>query len=646
MLQTIRENAQGWFAWVIVILISIPFALWGIQEYTNINSKKPIAIVNGNEIPEQELNYQVQQTRLMLRSLGRNFQTEKLDYQQLRNTVLEDMIRNRLTIETSQNIGLRVGDAQVQASIMATPAFQKDGKFDKQSYDLALSRQGWPSVVYEEKVRSSLVATQLQQVILVSEFTTDQELAEFIRLHQQKRSFKYIALPIADFKTDSPITDTEIDQYYQANQDDFAIPERVKIDYLLLKQTDTAILEPLSEAHLKSLYTTNLAQYQTSEQRHIRHILITLQPNSTPEQQRTAKEKISKIRAQITAGANFADVAKQESEDFGSAPQGGDLGLMGKGNLDPDFEKAAFSLPVNTLSQPIRSAFGWHLIEITQIKPKYTKSFAEVRDSLAATAKTEQMEQRYLQLAQRLSNLAYEHPDSLEPTAKALGLTIQHSDWLYRSDNTGILANPKITNMAFSKEVLEDGNNSEVIEINEDNTQMALVLRVAEHQDITIKTVEEVKERIVTAVRQEQAQQKALDTAEALATRIRKGEAASEVAGSYTLVKQKPIQRDKIKTIQSEILPALLEEVFTLPKAKDPKSPSVGVAHIEDKIIIVILDTVQDGNIADLTAAERKHQKLKFARTQASAYYNNMLSDIRNRSDIWIAPQKERVTLD
>jgi peptidyl-prolyl cis-trans isomerase D len=641
MLQAIRERAQGWFAWAIVILISVPFALWGIQEYLRIRSQPVVATVNGSKIGDRELTQHLQKFRMELRQrLGHAYRPELFDNARMRDQVLEDMIRGQLIVQRSLDMGLRAGDAQVQATILAIPAFQKGGHFDKAVYEQALSRQGTNSLQFEQKVRMSLMTAQLARVIASSEFATEQELDDAARLRRQKRSFNYFLIPLQQFKRDAPLADKDLSDYYQAHQDAFAIPEQVKVDYLVLGQGGAAGSADVAEATLREMYQNRINNYEIPEKRHIRHILIALAADAKPAEEQAARDKIAAIRARIAGGADFATVAKEVSQDPGSASQGGDLGLVGRGIMDPEFEKAAFALPRGELSAPVRSAFGFHLIEVTQIEPKRVKPFAEVRDELAAAARMEQLDQHYLQLAERLGNLTYEHPDSLEPAAQALGLEIQHSDWLSRSGGPDLLANRRVVDMAFSEDVLNQGNNSEVVEIDEKRRQRALVLRVVDHRDASIKPLAEVKDQVADRVRREQAKQAALARAGDLAGRLRQGEALAQVAVGYKIAEHPLAQRDAAK----EVPPEVLESVFKLPPG-DPKTPSIGVVQLSDgSAAVVMLQQIQDGQLADLDKLQRKSEARGLTDALARAYYNDMVEDLRRRADVWIEPLEAHAT--
>lgn len=635
MLQAIRERAQGWFAWAIVILISVPFTLWGIQEYTKIKEDKVVAKVNGHDISDNDLRRQVQQTQNMLRDrLGPNYQPDLFNFAVLRDNILNDMISNQLTMDNTLNMGLRIGDAQVRTAIMSTEVFHDNGKFSKERYDQLLASQRIVPASYEQSVRAALIKEQFHNAITNSEFATKHELAEVVRLGQQQRRFEYFLLPVADFTTEAAVTDQELDTYYKQHQSDFTNPEQVKVDYLVLDSTQSHAATKIDEAELQRLYQEHIDQYKTPEQRQIRHILVELRPQAKPEVEQAARQRIQELRQRIVNGEDFATVAKEASADPGSAPQGGNLGMVAKGIMDPEFERASFDLPINTLSEPVRSAFGFHLIEVTKIEPEHVKPFAQVRDTLAAVAKTEEATRNYIQLAERLGNLTYEHPDSLEPAAQALGLTIQHSTWITKTGGTGVLADRKVTNFAFSPEVIA-GNNSELVEVIEGQKQQAVVIRTVEHRDANVKPLAEVKAEITTKIQQQRAQAAALKQAQTLAEQLRNGQALDKIAGKYKIVDSGLVKSSG----SSANLPAkILSTAFEMPPATVPKV-SVNVVSVPDNIAVVVLRAITDGVLDSTPEPERNRESQRITQAQGAAYYTATLEYLRSKANIWMAPE-------
>ncbi len=524
MLQEIKERAQGWVAWAIVILISIPFALWGIQSYLGGGTERVAAKVNGSKITERELSQSLQRSRMQLRErLGAAYDPDLFETGQLRAQVLERMIRDRVLLDVSYAMGMRVSDEAVRAAILAEPAFQRDGAFDKATYARVLQLQGLTPMAYEERLRSGLLSTQLARAVTESGFITDAELAAATRLQRQRRDIAYVILPQAELVPETPATAEEVQFYYDANRDRFESPERVKLSYMVLDAEALGLSEAVDEARLRAAYEERADELREPELRAVRHILLTVPPHADDAEAQQVKERLVELRAEIEAGADFAAIAEADSEDPVSAAQGGDLGIVEPGMMDPAFEQAAFALDKGVVSETVRSRFGYHLIEVTDIHGGQPKPFEEVREQLARELGRGGVENAYFELAEQLANLTYESPDSLIPAAEALDLEVETSDWIERSGGDGILGAPKVTRAAFSEDVLVRGNNSELIEPDPDRMQ-AIVLRVDEHEPAAVRPLDEVREEIVARLKQQQAAEDALAAAAAMVERLRSGE--------------------------------------------------------------------------------------------------------------------------
>ena len=294
------------------------------------------------------------------------------------------------------------------------------------------------------------MTSQLSQVVGSSEITTDKELRDAVRLRRQQRKIGFFIVPQQRFQSHDPIGDAEVDAYYQAHQEEFRSPEQVRLDYLVLDQKGIgSSMAPDAEA-LQQLYESRIESNRSAEQRRARHILVTLAADADQTQEAEARDKIATIRGRIVAGEEFAALAEELSEDPGSSGQGGDLGLFEPGIMDPAFEKAAFALEPGELSKPVRSAFGYHLIEVTEIQAETVKPLEEMREELVAAFFSGEAEHRYFELAERLGNLAYESPDSLIPAAEALGLKVESSGWVGRYGGEGVLSQPKVVGAAIS----------------------------------------------------------------------------------------------------------------------------------------------------------------------------------------------------
>ena len=630
MLQQIRERAQGVFAWFIVILITIPFSLWGIGEYLRWGGEPVVAKVDGHEISQRDLEDRLRQYRARLQQRMEGTQLD-LDDKTLRQEVLKDMIRTNVIRYATLNLGLRVGDDQVRAIIQSTPAFQQGVAFNRALYDRHLQYQRLSSQAYEESVRQSLGAGQLQMAVEVSEFATHREVDEALRLFHQRRDMAYFQAPAAHFRTDPPPDEAVLRRYHQEHADSFQSPEQVKLDYLVFsKSAITAALE-VTDEDLHHYYDEHKKEYSKPERRRASHILVQVAQDAPADVAEAARVKIEAVSKRLQGGEVFAAVAKDVSEDPSSKDQGGDLGFFERGVMDPPFEQAAFALQTGALSEPVRSKFGYHLLLLQGIEPAVTKEFAEAKEELRKSYFKTEAERQFFDRSEKLANLVYENPDTLEVAAKALGLSVQHSEWLSRSNTQPLFRQPKVMNAAFGEDVLKQGRNSEVLEVNQDNEQQNLVLRVKESREASLKGFDEVREEIAGILITEQARKKASDTGAQWVQRLNQGESLADVG------KGQDIQRPGLVGRQAPgVPPNLLTAVFrqSVPAAGKVSAGFVPLA--DGGIILYTLAAVADGDPASVKPQDRDTEQRTQAQERARGYYEGMVENLRQRSKIEI----------
>jgi peptidyl-prolyl cis-trans isomerase D len=633
MLQAIKERAQGWVAWAIVILISIPFALWGIQSYLGVGSEPTVAEVNGAEITERQLDRNVQRSRMQLRDrLGAAYNPDLFETGELRAQVLDRMIRDAVLLDASLAMGLRVSDQAVRAAILAEPAFQAGGVFDKGTYERVLRLQGLTPTAYEEQLRRGLLATQLARAVTDTGFATDTELAMATRLLRQQRDIAYVNLPKDAFLPEQEPSQEEIQAYYDANPQRFESPERVRLSYIVLDADALGGDADLDEATLRAAYDERIDEFQEPERRVVRHILLTVPAAADDAQAQAVKQRLADLKARIDAGEDFGAVARDASDDPVSAAQGGDLGEVARGMMDPAFEQAAFSLAEGVVSEPVRSRFGYHLIEVTAIEGGEPAPFEDVREQLARDLDSGGAETAYFELAEQLANLTYESPDSLIPAAETLELQVQTSDWIERGGGEGMLGNARVTAAAFSEDVLVRGNNSELIEPDPDRMR-AIVLRVDEHEPAAVRPLEAVRDEIVAALREQEAAAAALAAAEDMAGRLRAGEALDALLESApeAATLEEP---GKVTRSQADVPRTVLELAFAAPRpGAGAVSYAVGQEPGGDAVVVAVRG-VADGDGEGLDPALRDAERRLLARNQAEHGFERILDDLVRRAKI------------
>jgi peptidyl-prolyl cis-trans isomerase D len=438
-------------------------------------------------------------------------------------------VNRELLLSAARQRRLQVPDAELAGVIQAVPAFAGSGGFDRALYESQLRRQGLTPAAFEADLRHSLALQQIENGLAETAFVSDAELDAFAALWFERRDLRVATLDWQRFSPDAAPTPAALQAYYDAHKGEFMTAEQVRVAYLELSLDAMAARVSVDEAQIAKRYEELKSELGKPEQRQVRHILIAVAKNAAPEAVEQARQKALAVRAKIVSGADFAAVAKAESADSGSADQGGDLGSLERGSMTPAFDEAAFTLPLHTLSEPIRTPFGFHLIEVTRITPSQAPPLEQVRDTLRLRVQRELAQDQFYAAAETLRAQAFEHPDTLEPAAEALDLKIQEAGPMTRTGGQGPAANPEFLRHAFSADVL-GGDNSEVFELGEGRYA---VLRVTDHTPAAQRPFEDVRGDIEARLRQQAAATAAREAAQALAKTLRAGESVDAALGQH-----------------------------------------------------------------------------------------------------------------
>lgn len=625
MLQAIREKAQGWIAWAIVILITIPFALWGIQEYLGVSGETVVAEVDGQPINDQTLEENARRFREQLRSsLGAAYKADLFSEAMLRRQALDQMIDERVLQVTAKAWGMRASDQMVVDAIASDRAFQSDGRFDHDLYQTVLRNNGLSEAAYEVSMRQGLTLEQLQSGISDSSFSTRAEVEAFHRLLNQKRTASYAVVPAASYLDKLAPDDAAVQAYYEAHQGSYQVPERVKLDYLLLDIAGLSAAVTVNDGDLAAYFEQHRDEFVAPQERELRHILIPFAGDEA-----AAQAKAAKLRQQLQEGADFAALARDNSADPGSAPQGGSLGWVSRGMMVDAFEQAAFALGVGEISEPVKTPFGYHLIQLQAVRGGGEARLEDIREQVASAYRKSEAERAFFARAERLAELAYENPDNLELAAEELGLSIQHSDWLARSGGQGDLASPKVVAAAFSDDVLQ-GNNSELLEL---GPEKLLVLRVTAHEDARARALDEVRTQVLAAVRQQQATAQAKADGEQAMTRLQGGASLSDVAAAskWTLSADQTFDRQ-----QRDVPAAVRDLAFRLARPEGASPVVGGVALANGDYALVALSAVADGEVSELDDTARKQLANRIAGMSGRLQLSAMVRALRDSADVRI----------
>ncbi|MGY1880056.1 SurA N-terminal domain-containing protein [Pseudomonas reactans] len=601
MLQNIRDNSQGWIAKTIIGIIVALMAFTGIEAIFQAsgNSKQDVAKVNGEEITQTELSQAVDmQRRQLMQQLGKDFDASLLDEKLLREAALKGLIDRKLLLQGAADSKFGFSEAALDQVILQTPEFQVDGKFNAERFDQVIRQLGYSRMQFRQMLTQEMLIGQVRAGIAGSGFVTDAEVLAFARLEKQTRDFATVNIKANPAAV--KLTDDEVKAYYDQHAKEFMTPDQVVIDYLELKKSSFFDQVSVKDEELQAAYqkeTANLA-----EQRRAAHILIEVNDKVTDAQ---AKAKIEEIQARLAKGEKFEALAKEFSQDPGSANSGGDLGFAGPGVYDPDFETALYALNKDQVSAPVRSTFGWHLIKLLGVEAPQVPTFASLKDKLSKELKTQQVEQRFVEATKQLEDAAFEASDLAQP-ASDLKLTVHTSAPFGREGGEGVAANRAVVTAAFSPEVLDEGANSTAIEL---DPETIIVLRAKEHLKPSQLPLESVNAAIRTQMAKERASAAAKAHADELIASLRDGKTAlnQPVDGQAWKVTEAATRG------QEAIDPAVLQALFRMPKPAAKDKPTFTTVTLADgSLVIVRLNGVNEA------AAPTDEEKAQYRRFLAS----------------------------
>ncbi len=621
MLQAIRDKTTGWIAYVIVFLICVPFALWGVNSYLGGGEAIPAATVDGQAISKQNFdtayaNYRRQLERAFGGSIPDYFASEGV----LKEQVLTQLIEQSALSQYVNDNYYRIGDVELNNLIRSIEAFNTDGKFNPSIYQSQVASLGYSTSGFEQEFRRSQSIEQVQTGLASTAFTVASIKQKFTRLDNQTRKVRVLTRSAQNDKIE--IVQSEIEAYYDQNMPHFMTPEQLKIDYIELSLDGIKASLDITEEQLLERYEQSKASYSTPESRTASHILLTLDSEVSDEESEVIRMKLINIRDQLIQGGDFSELAKINSEDPGSAPTGGSLGEIDRGIMVKPFEDALFEMAVGDLSSPVKTSFGWHLIRLDEITGGQTKSFDAVKSELVDEISTQLAESKIFDLSEALANLAYEQPDSLTPAAKALDIPLQTSDWFDINSGEGISSEALIRNAAFSAEVFGQSLNSEAIELSDNRV---VFLRVNEHKPAAQKVIADVSEKIDAIIRQKKGQEESIKVGKQALSSLSSGESLEVVADVWLepIVATGFVARDT-----NELDNDLVRLIFSMAKP-DSVQRYEGFSHADGRYSIVELSAVMAND------SDQDVDKVKaLTASQASAEYQAVLKLLASRAEV------------
>jgi peptidyl-prolyl cis-trans isomerase D len=508
MFEFIRTH-QRLMQFLLLLFIFPSFAFFGLQSYSSFRDRDhAIAKVAGQSITQQEWDAaQREQMERLRQMLGSQFDPKMFDTPEAKQGALDTLITQHVLANEVARDRLSISDQTLQQTILNLPGLTgPDGKFDGERYKTLLAMQGMTPASYEARLRHDLAMQQITNAIQATAFAPKAVTDRLSDLNDQEREVQSLLFKPTDYTAQVKVTDDMLKDYYDKNISQFEIPEQVKAEYVLLDSNAIASQIQVSDADIKSYYEQNAKRYGTEEQRRASHILIKVDKNASDADKAAAKAKAEKVLALVRKSpGDFAKLAKEYSQDPGSAEHGGDLDFFSKGMMVKPFEDTVFKLKKGEISDLVQSDFGYHIIMLTDIKPAAIKSFEEVKGEIATEIKKQLASKKFAELAEAFTNTVYEQSDSLKPVADKLKLNIQTVSNLTRTPNPAIAPNapynnPKFLKAIFSDDAIKNKRNTDAVEV-APNTLIAG--HVVEYKPVTKRPFEEVKdvvrERVVHA---------------------------------------------------------------------------------------------------------------------------------------------------
>lgn len=619
MLQKLREKTSGWIATVILGLLIIPFAFFGVESYMQQRVETYAARIaqppswwksapqvwpvtylwSTHDIDAQAYRERLETMRYNMREQqGENFDGKAFESLENKRKILDGMIDEQLMQLAADRDGIVISDAEVRDAIQKMPEFQVDGAFNADRYQLLLASQNPPLTpqAFDARIRDSLKNELIPTGIARSAFVTDAEIDRLMRLLGEHRDVSFVTLPppAAD-ATD--VTAAQIDAWYAAHKSQYRRPETVRLEYV--EVDGSALPAPAAdEAELRKRYQDQIAKYSSAEKREVSHILVAVAANASAADKKAAEAKANKLAAEAKApGADFAALARANSDDSGSKANGGSLGWLAKGGMPGAFDDTAFAMQAGEVRGPVKTDFGWHIVKVTGVQAAVQRPFDEVRADLEKEVQEGARERGFNELTGKLVDAAYKTPTSLEPAAKAVGLPLQTTPAFSRAGGPGIAGNQKVLRVAFSDTMLQDGTASDPIELGPERT---VLIRVIDHEPEQALPLAQVRDAVVAAIRADR-QNKAAEAAADALVKAAKAKGLAEAAKDAGLAVGEANDITRGMPVPS---PQAAQAFFNEPRPQAGEVP-VNKVLVNGQYLVYAVRGVRDADIGQVTPQER-----------------------------------------
>jgi len=627
MLLDFRDGIRNskWLKYILVGIICVPFVFFGVSSYFGNHGPDYAAKVNGQKVSYNAFQSAAQQSQIQLRQTLGGQLPPGVDLGSIvNNQAMETVIRQEVLRQSTEGKGFAVGDEDLAQQILSVDAFNVEGVFNKERYSGFLQSRGMSAAEFEEQYRSDLLMQQFRNSVVGSGFALGDESKALEALRTQQRQASFIKFG-TQAKADSiEVSDDEVQAHYNENLASFNNPEKVKLEYLELRVEDLMESVEVTDGDLEGYFEQNKTQWVVEEKRDASHILLAVDSDASNSETEKKLAEAEALVTRINAGESIASLASEFSDDPGSADNGGSLGEFGRGVMLTEFEEAVYSMEIGDVSAPVKTDFGYHIIQLDNIIAEQGQTFDEVKDEVDQQYRAQVAETRFFEASDKLSNASYENNDSLQPAADETELELKTSEWIDRNSAEGIGAFPQVLAAALTDDVKNNGLNSDVLSVGENH---AIVVRTIEYEDAAPKPFDEVREDAAKRVQTEKATEELTTLADSLVAELKGGADAAALAteheGEFT--ETAAIARDNTETDRT-----LIRELFTMPK---PAGESVSYRRATDSngdIVVIAFSGIETA--ADEAATESVEST--GSSVAAIAEYDALVNAIEGDADI------------
>ena len=626
MLAIIRDKATGWIAAVIIGLLVISFAFWGVSFYSGQAGELNVAKVNDVDISFQSFQRSFSQLRKQMQSvLGDSLSLEEDTL--IKNQTIEKLIESELINQLVIDSGLNITNEKLVESIKNIEFFRNEEGFDRIKYERSINSIGMASSIFEAQLRMDLLSEQLQAGFIETTFILEPELENILRLESQSRDITYTILSLPSFIEDGEISDSDIDTFYQANPSLFTQPEQVKVAYLELNIKELAKDIETNEEVLRNFYNDNKGDYDVVEQRSVRKLFVKTGEKATNENKTKAEAVITSALELVNEGKDFEEIVEQST---GETLEFSEHIFMSKGIMGKEIDEFLFNSEEGAVSKVIETKEGFNIVKVIEIKGgsenKYENSAQKVKEDY----KNKQAELQFFELSDQLTTLSYENSDNLEIAADAIGKEIINTDYFARdNDLEGLLSDSLVISKSFDPELIRSRNNSDAIELSDNHI---VVLRVLEHKAPATKPLEDVRDEVIASIRLKLAREKINETGDRIVAELKSG------VNPESVISHSGIEwttTEKVKRDDMFINRAILRSIFEAgkPNSDEPIITSQRLGS-GDYAIIVILNAYDE--TLEVDEELKKTTDLKLRRILSTNEWQDLLRDVRNNTNIRI----------